>query len=129
MTKHELRRYRWLAQSNAALLARLDVLRAKAERTTHAPSLAPGHGPESWEDVVAEMADIADVLHQRVLEELALMRRIDAAVRSLPDRERAVIEARYIDGKRWEQIALEFNYSWQHLHKIHAAALRFLSEK
>lgn len=38
--------------------------------------------------------------------------------------EKDVLMYRYIRLMKWEDIAVKMNYSWQHLHKIHARALR-----
>lgn len=38
--------------------------------------------------------------------------------------EKDVLMYRYIHLMKWEDIAVKMNYSWQHLHKIHARALR-----
>lgn len=37
--------------------------------------------------------------------------------------EKDVLMYRYIRKMKWEDIAVKMNFSWQHLHKIHARAL------
>ena len=39
------------------------------------------------------------------------------------DTYRLILEERYINLKRWEDVAADNNYSWQHVHKIHSRAL------
>lgn len=40
------------------------------------------------------------------------------------EREKDLLTYRYLRNLSWEKIAVEMDYSWQHLHKIHARALR-----
>jgi len=40
------------------------------------------------------------------------------------DTEQDVLRLKYIHGMTWENISTEMNYTFQHLHKIHARALR-----
>ena len=40
------------------------------------------------------------------------------------EREKDLLTYRYIRGMKWEEVAVKMDYSWQHLHKIHARALR-----
>lgn len=43
------------------------------------------------------------------------------------ENEKDVLMYRYIKLIKWEDMAVKMNYSWQHLHKIHARALRNFS--
>lgn len=40
-----------------------------------------------------------------------------------------VLTKRYIQNKRWEQIAVEMNITWRHTFRIHRAALEGVSQK
>ena len=40
-----------------------------------------------------------------------------------------VLTKRYIQNKRWEQIAVELNITWRHTFRIHRAALEEFSQK
>lgn len=40
-----------------------------------------------------------------------------------------VLTKRYIQNKRWEQIAVEMNITWRHTFRIHRAALKEFSQK
>ena len=44
---------------------------------------------------------------------------------AMPDpMHRAVLYARYINGQRWEDIAMDMHYSWKCIFKLHGQALR-----
>lgn len=48
---------------------------------------------------------------------------IENLISNLPEREKLLMRLRYIDNLKWEEIALKMNYTWQHMHRIHAKAL------
>ena len=74
---------------------------------------------ERYEDkVIAEAEEL-----QRMREEAK--RRINA----LPDgQQQAVLYARYINNKRWEEICVEMHYSWKGIFKLHGRALKAFEE-
>ena len=39
------------------------------------------------------------------------------------DNQRALLMCRYIKGMSWEDIAVNLNYTWRHVHRIHSQAL------
>nr|DAV92517.1 MAG TPA: Protein of unknown function (DUF1492) [Caudoviricetes sp.] len=48
-----------------------------------------------------------------------------AMIKALPDpQQQAVLYARYINCKRWEDIASDMGYSWQGVFKLHGRALQ-----
>lgn len=48
-----------------------------------------------------------------------------AMIKALPDpQQQAVLYARYINCKRWEDIASDMGYSWQGVFKLHGSALQ-----
>lgn len=54
--------------------------------------------------------------------------RIEAAIDALDGRERYIMRARYIEGRKWEEIALVMNYSIQHLWRVHGDILQGMRE-
>lgn len=52
-----------------------------------------------------------------------------AGIMQLGDsRHRKILRARYIDGKTFEEIAVEIKYSWKQTRRLHAAALAKMEE-
>lgn len=49
---------------------------------------------------------------------------IEDCISTLPADQRVLMRLRYIEGLKWERIACEMNYSWQHLHRIHGQVLQ-----
>lgn len=48
-----------------------------------------------------------------------------ALIHAMPNpAQQAVLYARYINGQRWEDIAIDMHYSWKGIFKLHGQALR-----
>ena len=48
---------------------------------------------------------------------------------AMPDpMHRAVLYARYINGQRWDDIAMDMHYSWKGIFKLHGQALRVFDQ-
>jgi DNA-directed RNA polymerase specialized sigma subunit len=39
------------------------------------------------------------------------------------DRERLLLQYRYLDGRTFEEIAVQMHYSWRQIHRLHSRAL------
>ena len=129
ITKQELRQYRHLVAEIEQLKAERETLRSKT-------GSAPDGQPRSTEpgDVTAEAAirceKISRMITERIEESTALLVRIEAAINSLTDaRERRLMRLRYIDGMKWEQIAIELNYEYSWVLRLHGKILAKLSNK
>ena len=54
---------------------------------------------------------------------------VKAVIQKVPDyRYRDVLDKRYISGETWEQIAVEMNYSYMHICRLHGEALKAAEE-
>lgn len=52
-----------------------------------------------------------------------------ALIPAMPDpAQQAVLYARYINGQRWEDIAVDMHYSWKGIFKLHGQALRVFDQ-
>ena len=61
--------------------------------------------------------------YRRIRQLKAVTDRIEALTEQ---REKDVLTYRYILDMGWEEISVKMKYSWQHVHRIHASALRNL---
>lgn len=84
-----------------------------------------GNGSERAMAAYADAsAEYAALIEERIRELVAVKTEILRAVAEVGDPTlRALLTARYVNFKKWEQIALDMDYSWQHVHKIHKRAL------
>lgn len=52
---------------------------------------------------------------------------IQSAIESMNiGKEKDLLTYRYLRGMKWEKICVEMKHSWQHIHRIHASALKNL---
>ena len=99
---------------------------AKATATTSSFSDMPrsGGGSDKIQTTVEKIIEIEEKLDHEIDALADLRNRIEAAVERLEDgRLRDVMRYRYIDGMKWEQIAVEMHYSYMQVCRFHGRAL------
>lgn len=132
MTKHDLQQFYWTQKNIEKLETRIEELYTIATKQT---STLKGdadaiHGTgyqDRMGDVMAEIADLRTELQSELQEALACQLEIEQAIKVLPEREKYLIRARYIERLSWERIAVDMNYAWAQVHRIHAEALKRLA--
>lgn len=99
---------------------------AKATATTSSFSDMPrsGGGSDKIQTTVEKIIEIEEKLDHEIDALVDLRNRIEAAAEKLEDgRLRDVMRYRYIDGMKWEQIAVEMHYSYMQVCRLHGKAL------
>ena len=99
---------------------------AKATATTSSFSDMPrsSGGSDKIQTTVEKIIEIEEKLDHEIDALVDLRNRIEAAVEKLEDgRLRDVMRYRYIDGMKWEQIAVEMHYSYMQVCRLHGKAL------
>ncbi len=123
--KEYLQRVRGV-QAEVAQLRRLrQRAYEQATRATARPSKAPAHGGNASRDLMADCAEYAAALDRQLLELQRIEREVLGVIEQVPDsRYRRLLRARYVEGKKWEAIALEMHYSYTQVVKyLHPRAL------
>ena len=70
------------------------------------------------------LVEIDSLISERADELTRTKAEILTAINQLPDsRQRLVLISYYIDGKTWEQTAVDLHYSYMHIMRIHGYAL------
>lgn len=128
MTKKQLQQYRWLRKNIQRLEEKILELESAAEKMTTVISDEPrsSSDQDKLSGIVAKMADIEKALKRQLHKSYIVLGEIENAIAMLPERERYLIRARYIDCRSWEEICVDMNYSWRGIHKIHSKALKIL---
>lgn len=81
--------------------------------------------PVSMADKVARIRDMQIVINKEWDQLLDLRKEARDQIMQLEDgRFRAVLTERYLNNKRWEQIAVDMNYTYRNIIKIHGKALQ-----
>jgi DNA-directed RNA polymerase specialized sigma subunit len=77
--------------------------------------------PHKYDTLVA----YENLIDAKVDELYAIKQEIMAAINNVQDSTlRALLTERYINGKKWEQIAIDLNYSWRQIIRLHGRALQ-----
>ncbi len=75
------------------------------------------------------MVEIESAIDQKVSDLVNVKAEILTAILKLPDwRERTVLKCRYVDMKTWEQTAVDMNYSYMQVTRIHGYALSHIKD-
>lgn len=130
--KHKLRSAWVLQQQIDAYKIEIQNLRDNANRITPAYSMAPGGGGNGQriENAMVKIVDIENNIKKDIeiqllaIDEIhCLMAMIDEPLLKL------LIHKRYVLYEKWEKIAVDLNYSWKQIHRLHNKALNIIVKK
>ncbi len=111
-------------------LDKLQELRCIAQKVTPAYSQSPGGGSgnaQKLENSVAKIIEQEKIIAECCNELCAQLAEIRALVALLPmGPMRLLMQRRYLNYQKWEQIAAELHYSWQNVHRLHSKALDYI---
>lgn len=82
----------------------------------------------SVEDKVMRLVDKQAAWKIAEIEALQIRQQVFETISGIKGDEGEVLFLRYISLKRWEEIAIEMNYSWSGIHKLHRKALHIVAE-
>ena len=131
ITKDELKSHIRLVQEIADLEENIMRLQLQAESISATRISGSPSGSGSSDKIASNLARIDELTgfyQQKMEQALIQQKRIEDAIESLPDSERLLMRYRYIDGMEWVNIAANMNYSWRHMHRIHARILKKLED-
>ncbi len=89
-----------------------------------------GGGSDKVQTAAVEVAELTDKLNQKLHQAIMVQENIKKLLESLDDiKLRQLMYYRYINGMRWEEIAvrMDFNYRW--VLRLHRKALNQISEQ
>lgn len=71
------------------------------------------------------LIELESMVDQKIDEQIALKAEILSTIMQLDDRrQRIVLMEYYIEMKTWEQVAVDMNYSYMHITRLHGYALK-----
>ena len=104
-----------------------DTRRRTRERVTSITQSYDSDGAQSTKDPhkFDRLAELNSLISVRTDELVHIKAEILETINRLPDRrQRLVLISYYVDGKTWEQTAVDMNYSYMHVTRIHGYALQ-----
>lgn len=111
-------------------LDKLQELRNLAQKVTPAYSQSPGGGSgnaQKLENSIAKIIEQEKIIAECCNELCAQLAEVRALVALLlMGPMRLVMQRRYLNYQKWEQIAAELHYSWQNVHRLHSKALDYI---
>ena len=128
MTKQELKQYRNILKAIDRLEEEILMWRTRitstAQSLEHIPK--PTAHKDRIGDAIAEMESIRELIEEKYTELFEKRQAIEIAIASLNTADALIITMKYVDGKKWEQIAIDLNYSVQYVWKKHRQILEEL---
>ena len=122
-----LKRYITLDREIDRKLEEVARLRSKLTRVTQVLTAEPRGGGSIYgktEGILAKIVDLENEIDTDIDQLVAIRDEIKAVIESVEDdRERLLLQYRYLDGKTFEWIAAEMNYSCRQIHRLHSQAL------
>lgn len=89
-----------------------------------------GGSPIDVSDKIARLDELIQDTNREWDELIEMREQAKALIAKLESAtQQEVLTKRYIQNKRWEQIAVELNITWRHTFRIHRAALKEFSQK
>lgn len=124
--KYALSKYVMLCVEIETLEAERESLRMGCVGAVDTARVQRGKGrADPTADVQQQVERIAEKIDRQLGRCLTLRDEIEVAIDSLDDpTERLLMRKRYIEGKRWEQVAVEMNYSINHIWRWHGNILQ-----
>ena len=128
MTKEELKEYTSIKKELEQIQFKLKELE---ERKTSIKSMIisdmnvqTSHNNNSIEDLLIKIEECIEEYNKKEIKLYNKQLEIENCINSLEPTERIIARSRYIEGKTFEQIAVDLNYSWRHTIRIHGKILQ-----
>ncbi|MBO8158842.1 DUF1492 domain-containing protein [Thermosyntropha sp.] len=124
-----LKRYAFLDKEIERKLGEIAYWRNRLERVTavytREPKSKNAGRDMRLDDIIAKIVDLEQEVNEDIDQLIDIRNEIKQKIEQIKDDKlRLLLQYRYIDCKTWEEIAVEMGYSWQHIHRLHAKALR-----
>ena len=128
MTKDDLKEYTSIKKELKQIQFKLKELE---ERKTSIKSMIisdmnvqTSHNNNSIEDLLIKIEECIEEYNKKEIKLYNKQLEIENCINSLEPTERIIMRLRYIEGKTFEQIAVDLNYSWRHTIRIHGKILQ-----
>ena len=126
--KEKLKEYLWTVKNIECLECDLLVIESRLQSVVNAPGdgVSANRDPDKWTNLIDEKIKTEELINQELKNQYQKYREVQGLIASLPERERYLMQLRYIKGDRWENICVAMGYEWRQVHRIHAEALQMI---
>lgn len=115
-----LKEYTHLKKRYDALIAKGDGI--KAQVITSMPIVHSGK--DMMVANVCEIQGLGELIQKRIDKLYSTLLKIESSIQNVEDSKyRMLLSLKYIDGCKWEEIAVEMEYYMRHVHRIHDEAI------
>ena len=128
MTKDDLKEYTSIKKELKQIQFKLKELE---ERKTSIKSMIisdmnvqTSQNNNSIENLLIKIEECIEEYNKKEIKLYNKQLEIENCINSLEPTERIIARSRYIEGKTFEQIAVDLNYSWRHTIRIHGKILQ-----
>ena len=98
--------------------------RMTAVRSPQLTGMPRGGKNQDWTDMVAAVIDETDAINREIQTLCRVKREVREAIETVEDmHQREVLELRYRNYMRWEEIAVAMHYDIRHVYRLHGEAL------
>ena len=128
MNKETLRNYLCIGKEINLLRLEIERLRSSLQAVPQLSDMPRGGAGEHdrTASTIAKIVDTEMILDGKINEYIIIRQQIEESIKTLPSNLRLLLRLRYIEGYRWEKIAVEMNYAWAQVHRLHGQALQTL---
>lgn len=108
-------------------IAKLRARLLNVTATTEGERVQTSKTDDKFADTIAKIVDLENEINRDIDRLVDLKCEARKLIEKLDDDvQKIVLYKRYFDNKRFEQIAIECNYSWRRINQIHSEALKTL---
>lgn len=125
--KEYLQQYRDADREINAKLDQIRRLRELATKTTQTLTTdrVQTSAENKVEGIVQKIVDLQQEVNEEIDKLTKIRRDVQSVILSVSDSARRnVLRLRYVQGMSWEQIAVELNYTYRHVMRLHGEALQ-----
>lgn len=112
------------------LMEEIEQLRTDAESVSiNLDGMPRNNGQSSFEKLAIQLAETESKLTQEMSGLWSEVMRAHSLIGQMSSSQRQqILTKRYLKGQRWEEIAYEMHFSWQHCFRVHGMALAELDK-
>lgn len=126
--KEYLSRYKLLDTEIALKLEQVEKYRELAEYVSHMSGSGSGSGDKIGR-TVAKLVDLENEINAEIDKLVLLKQEIEATIAAVDDPTlRQLLTLKYINGHTFEQIAVEMNYCYMQICRLHGKAIKTVED-